>query len=176
MLSAIAIRRSLSAQRQSVLLGVCVLYGAFPLIIAGLGMGLAQRFECSVSSIVYECAESPQLSAPISGLVFSHWLAIVTIPSAVLGVIGLLISLRFSSNVPSPQSTDASPPTAIFYRSRRYKVVAGLCGVLAERWNLPVLAVRTAAVVLLVVTSFLTLGLYLWCWIAFPSEPPIEST
>ncbi|MGI8935707.1 MAG: hypothetical protein ACR2FS_16705 [Phormidesmis sp.] len=46
---------------------------------------------------------------------------------------------------------------------------------MAQRWSLPVLAVRTVAVVLLIVTSILALGLYFWCWIAFPLEPPTES-
>lgn len=174
MLSAIAIRRSLSVQQQSALLGVCLLYGAFPLITAWIGLGLGDHFECPVSSITYRCFEAPQLSALISGLVLSHWLAIVTIPSAILGIIGLLISLRLSSTS-RPTGTNARTPTAIFYRSRRDKVVAGLCAAIAQRWRLPVLAVRAVTVALLIVTSILASGVYVWCWIAFPLEPPVES-
>ncbi len=175
MLSAIAIRRSLSAQRQSALIGICLFYGILPLITAWIGVSLGDRFDCPVSSITYRCFEAPQLSELISWLVLSHWLAVITIPSAVLGIIGLLISLRLTSSALRWAGTDASTPPAVFYRSRRDKVVAGLCAALAQRWRLPVLGIRAVAVVLLIVTSILASCVYLWCWIAFPLEPPFRS-
>lgn len=67
------------------------------------------------------------------------------------------------------------PRAAVFYRSRRDKVLSGLCGAIAQKWNLPNLGVRIVTVVLAVVLSAPTLVIYQWCWLAFPLEPPVES-
>ena len=168
--SAIAVRRSLSVRWQLVLLATCLLYGILPLLVAWAGMSLAEHFACSVSGITYQCPTAPELSDLFSGMVLSHWLAIATFPSGALGALGMLVSLglRISAN--------GRNLTATFRRSRRHKVAAGLCAALAQKWRLPLLAVRTVTVVLFIVTSMLGLCLYLWGWIAFPPEPSVEST
>ncbi len=73
-------------------------------------------------------------------MVFAHWLAIVTIPSAVLGVIGLLISWVFK--VKRRRSFSS------IYRSRRHKVIAGVCAAIAQHWRLPIQVVRIVTVTL----------------------------
>ncbi|BCU12066.1 PspC domain-containing protein [Microcystis aeruginosa] len=108
-------------------------------------------------------------------IVFAHWLAIATIPSAVLGFIGLLISLIVKINPSQTEVSISGRPTAVFYRSRRHKVISGVCAAIAQRWRLPLQGVRIVTVILAVVIPGLVLLLYLWFWLAFPLEPPIES-
>jgi phage shock protein PspC (stress-responsive transcriptional regulator) len=103
----------------------------------------------------------------------AHWLAVLAIPSAILGALGLLISgiLQYKRS----QNTDSASeetPTA-FYRSRRHKVIAGVCSALAQRWHQPLSVIRIVTVVLaIVIPGFIFL--YLWCWLAFPIEPQLQ--
>ena len=139
------------------LLGLCVLYGVSPLLMTWGAYGLANRFSCP--SPVW-------LGDAISGLAVSHWLAIFAIPSAVLGAIGLLVSgiLQYQRS----QNTNATSGPA-FYRSRRHKVIAGVCSSVAERWHQSTQVIRIVTVVLaIVIPGFLFL--YLWAWLAFPME------
>uniref|UniRef100_UPI00082D70BC hypothetical protein n=1 Tax=Anabaena sp. 4-3 TaxID=1811979 RepID=UPI00082D70BC len=94
-LAAIALYYSLAVRWQLLLLGVCILYGVLPFIIAGIGLILAQRFGCQVDiGISYKCPENPQMAGLVTGMIFiGAWGGIITIPSGVLGVIGMLISL-----------------------------------------------------------------------------------
>lgn len=169
-LAAIAITRSLSTRGHLVLLGMCILYGIFPFLVTWGGMGLAERFGCSAEAVRFRCPSSSWLGEVISGMFMAHWLAIFAIPSASLGAIGLLIALilkvkRSNANTPAM-------PRTIFHRSR-HKVVAGVCYALAQRWNLPVLGVRIATVILaIVIPGFIFL--YFWCWLAFPIEPRFQ--
>ena len=130
-------------------------------------MGLAERFGCSAEAVRFRCPDSSWLGEVISGMSMAHWLAIFAIPSAILGAIGLLISL-----ILKVKRSDANPsvvPRAAFYRSR-HKVFAGVCYALARLWNLPILGVRIVTVILaIVIPGFIFL--YFWCWLAFPIEP-----
>ncbi|MGJ5634982.1 PspC domain-containing protein, partial [Nostoc sp. CALU 1950] len=104
-LAAIAITRSLTTRGHLVLLGVCILYGIFPFLVTWGGMGLAERFGCSAEAVRFICPSSSWLGGVISGMFMAHWLAIFAIPSAILGAIGLLISLilkvkRSNANTP----------------------------------------------------------------------------
>lgn len=175
-LSAIAIRRSLSIPWHLVLLIINICYGIFPLLLAWGGMGLAERFGCQAETIIFHCPNSTWLGELITGMIFAHWLAIVTIPSAILGAIGLLISLILKINSSRTKGNISNIPTDIFYRSRRHKVIAGICAAIAQKWNLPVQGVRIVTVILTVVGSGLVLLLYLWFWLAFPLDPAIKSS
>jgi phage shock protein PspC (stress-responsive transcriptional regulator) len=107
-------------------------------------------------------------------MVFAHWIAIVTIPSAILGCIGLVISLILKFNSSSTKVTTSGKPTAAFYRSRRQKVIAGVCSAIAQRWRLPIQGVRIVTVILAIVIPGFVL-LYLWFWLAFPLDIPLKS-
>ncbi len=165
-LAAIAITRSLTTRGHLVLLGMCILYGIFPFLVTWGGMGLAERFGCSAEALRFICPSSSWLGDVISGMFMAHWLAIFAIPSAILGAIGILISLilqvkRSNANTPII-------PRIVFHRSR-HKVFAGVCYALSQLWNLPVMGVRIVTVILaIVIPGFIFL--YFWCWLAFPIE------
>lgn len=169
-LAAIAIRRSLSIPWQLVLLVICILYAALPILIGLGGIGLAQLYDCKTDINIYKCPGNPSLGETITLMTFAHWLAIITIPSGILGMIGMLISLviKFVRLRKGEQRSEA--PLAIFYRSRRHKVIAGICSAIAKKTNLPLLAVRIATVILAIVAPGFGAPLYLWLWLAFPLE------
>ncbi|MBD2743029.1 PspC domain-containing protein [Coleofasciculus sp. FACHB-1120] len=178
-LSAIAIRRSLSIPWQLVLLAVCVFYSIFPILLTLGGTGLAERFACEAGGrgiVIYKCPGTPWLGDVITFMTFAHWGAIFTIPSGVVGFVGLLISLILKRNRLRTGVNTPERPTATFYRSRRRKVVAGVCAAIAQRWGLSLLGVRVAIVVLSVVITGIGLPIYLWVWLAFPLEPSPEPT
>jgi phage shock protein C len=173
-LAAIAITRSLNTRGYLILLGICILYGIFPLLVTWGGMGLAERFGCIGEAVRFRCPSSPWLGDVISGMFMAHWLAIFAIPSAILGAIGLLISLILKVKrclrraEPSHTNTPVMPRN-VFHRSR-HKVFAGLCYALSQLWNLPVMGVRIVTVILaIVIPGFIFL--YFWCWLALPIEP-----
>ena len=166
-LAAIAITRSLTTRRYLVLLGMCILYGIFPFLVTWGGMGLAERFGCSAEAVRFRCPSSSWLGEVISGMFMAHWLAIFTIPSAILGAFGLLISLILK--IKRSNANTAVMPRIVFHRSR-HKVFAGVCYALSQLWNLPVMGVRIVTVILaIVIPGFIFL--YFWCWLAFPIEP-----
>jgi phage shock protein C len=149
------------------LLGLCVFYGVLPLLMTWGAYGLAKNFGCVAEAVRFRCPSPVWLGDAISGLAMSHWLVIFAIPSAVLGAIGLLISgiLQYQR---SHNTTATSGPA--FYRSRRHKVVAGVCSALAERLHQSTQVIRIVTVVLaIVIPGFVFL--YFWCWLAFPMEP-----
>jgi phage shock protein C len=174
-LSGIAIRRSLSIFWHLVLLIICIFYGSSPLLLAWGGMTLAEHFNCKAKMIIFYCSDPPWLGEIITGMFFAHWLAFITIPSAVLGIIGLLISLMLKINPSQTQINISDIPTTTFYRSRRHKIIAGVCSAIAQRWKLPIQRVRIVTVILAVVIFPLVLLLYLWFWLAFPIDLPRES-
>ncbi|HIK05568.1 MAG TPA: hypothetical protein IGS40_12795 [Trichormus sp. M33_DOE_039] len=96
-LAAIAIYYSLAASWQLVLLGVCILYGISPLVIGWIGLILIQRFGCQNEigvGISYKCPDNPQMGELVTGMIFiGAWGGIITIPSGLLGCIGLIISI-----------------------------------------------------------------------------------
>jgi phage shock protein C len=170
-LGAIAIRRSLSVGWHILLLVICLCYGIVPLLIGWGGLALAEHFRCSVDITIYRCGSNSQLSDLITGMTFAPWGLMITIPSSVLGVIGLAISLVLKV-ASSSQGRQKSPkPTAAFYRSHRHKALAGVCTAIAQRWQLPLLGVRIATVALVVIMPMLGLPLYFWLWLAFPLAP-----
>jgi phage shock protein C len=57
------------------------------------------------------------------------------------------------------------------YRSRSNRKIAGICGGLAEYFNVDPTVVRLIAVLLLVFTGFFPLLIvYLICWLIIPEE------
>jgi len=174
-LASIAIKRNLAIRWQLLLLSIIVFYGISPLLLAWGGISLGKRFACQSEITSFHCSNPSWLGELITGMVFAHWFAIITIPSAVLGSIGILISLIIKVKSSRTKGNISNIPTAIFYRSRRHKVIAGVCAAIAQKWKLPVQGVRIVTVILTVVGSGLVLLLYLWFWLAFPLEPTIES-
>jgi len=162
-LASIAFLRSLSTRGHLLLLSICIFYGIFPLLLTWGGLNLAERFGPSWHRDI------------VTGMFFAHWLAIFTIPSAILGALGLLLSLILKNKRSRTNANISGRPTAIFRRSRRHKVIAGLCAAISQRWELPIQAVRIVTVVLAIIVPGLVLSLYFWCWLAFPLESPIEA-
>ena len=120
--------------------------------------------------MAFHCPTAPWLGEAISVMLFAHWLAIVTIPSAVFGGIGLLISLILKFKTSRTEVSVSRRPTAVFYRSRSHKLIAGVCAAIAQQWSLPLQGVRIATAILaVIVPGFVVLLLYFWFWLAFPS-------
>ncbi|MEO0883656.1 MAG: envelope stress response membrane protein PspC [Pseudomonadota bacterium] len=65
---------------------------------------------------------------------------------------------------------NSSPNPKRFYRSRQDKVIAGVCGGLAERFGWEPILVRILAVIMLFSTGFL-LPVYLVIWMLTPRKP-----
>jgi phage shock protein C len=169
-IATIAFFRRLSTRWYWFLLGLCVCYGISPLLLTWSVFGLAKRFGCSAEAVGFHCPAPAWLGDVISGMVMSHWLAIFTIPSAVLGAIGLLFSWILQQQRSRTTGSPSGEHPAAFYRSRRHKVIAGVCSALAQRWHQSLSLVRIVAVVLTIVTPGF-IFMYLWCWLAFPIEP-----
>jgi phage shock protein C len=169
-IAAIAFSRRLSTGWYCFLLGICVFYGISPLLVTWGAFGLAKRFGCSVEVNRFFCPSPIWLGDVISGLAMSHWLAIFAIPSAVLGVIGLLFSWILQHQRSRTTGAISGQSPATFYRSRRHKVIAGVCSALAQSWHQSLPVIRIVAVVLAIVTPGF-IFVYLWCWLAFPIEP-----
>jgi phage shock protein C len=169
-IATIAFFRRLSTGWYWFLLGLCVFYGISPLLVTWGAFGLAKRLGCSAEAIRFRCPDPVWLGDVISGLAMSHWLAIFAIPSAVLGAIGLLFSWILNHQQSRTTAGISGQPPATFYRSRRHKVIAGICSALAQRWHQSLPLLRIVTVVLaIVIPGFIFL--YLWCWLAFPIEP-----
>lgn len=175
-ISGIAILRSLSIRWHLALLSLCIFYGIFPLLLTWGGLRLADHFGCHAEAARFQCPAPLWHESLVTGMTFAHWLAIFTLPSAVLGAIGLLMSLLLtvrrrrnpSSGTSRTGNIFAVPPVA-FYRSRRHKVIAGICAAVAQRWHLPLQGVRIVTVVLAIVLPGF-IFLYVWLWLAFPTE------
>ena len=177
-IAAIAFFRRLSTGWHLFLLSLCIFYGVFPLLVTWGAFSLARQFGCSAEAIRFRCPDPAWLGDVISGLTMSHWLAIFTIPSAVLGAIGLLISWILNHQRSQTTGVSSEETPTIFYRSRRHKVIAGVCSALAQRWHQSLALIRIVAVVLAIVTPGF-IFLYLWCWLAFPiklrsQQQPVE--
>ncbi len=169
-IAAIAFFRRLSTRWHLFLLSVCVFYGISPLLVTWGAVGLAKRLGCSAEAVGFRCPDPVWLGDAISGLAMSHWLAIFAIPSAVVGAIGLLLSWILNHQRSRTTAGISGQSPATFYRSRRHKVIAGICSALAQRWHQSLPVLRIVAVVLAIVIPGL-IFLYLWCWLAFPIEP-----
>ena len=84
------------------------------------GLRLAERFACTAEAVRFRCpSTSPAwLGDFISGMFLSHWLAIIVIPSAILGTVGLLFSLtlkvRRSQTTNNTSGNISAEPTAAF--------------------------------------------------------------
>ncbi len=58
------------------------------------------------------------------------------------------------------------------YRSQKQKMIGGVCGGLAEYFNVDVSLVRLLFVALALITALLPLGIfYIIAWIIVPTEP-----
>ena len=174
-LASIAFLRSPSIRGHLILLSVCIFYGIFPLLLTWGGLNLAKHFGCESEALRFHCPAPSWHGDMITGMVFAHWLAILIIPSAILGVVGLLISWILNHQRWRTTAGISGQPPAAFYRSRRHKVIAGLCVAISQRWELPIQAVRIVTVILAIIIPGLILSLYFWGWLAFPLESSIEA-
>ncbi len=174
-LASIAFLRSLSIRGHLLLFSICIFYGIFPLLLTWGGLNLAQRFGCASEAMRFLCPAPSWHGDMITGMVFAHWIAIVTIPSAILGALGLLLSLILKIKRSQTNTNISERPTTFFYRSHRHKVIAGICAAISQRWKLPIQAVRIVTVILAIIIPGLVLSIYLWGWLAFPLEQAIEA-
>ncbi len=169
-IASIAFFRRLSTRWHLFLLSLCVVYGISPFLLRGGAFSLAKRFDCSAEAVRFRCTSPVWLGDVISGLVMSDWLAIFAIPSAILGAIGLLISGILQHRHSRDTGGTSGEIPAVFYRSRRHKVIAGVCSALAQQWHQSLSLIRVVTVVLaIVIPGFIFL--YFWCWLAFPIDP-----
>ena len=162
-IATIAFLRSLSIRGHLLLLSICIFYGIFPLLLTWGGLNLAERFSCTSEAFIFYCPDPSWYGGIIIGMVFTHWLAILTIPSAILGALGLLFSLILKIMRSRTNANISDRPTIFFYRSRHHKVIAGICVAISRRWKLPIQEVRIVTVVLAVIVPGFVLSFYLWC-------------
>ncbi|PAX51648.1 stress-responsive transcriptional regulator [Brunnivagina elsteri CCALA 953] len=134
-----------------------------------------KRFGCESEALRFLCPPPSWHGDIITWMVFAHWIAILTIPSAILGALGLLLSWILKNKRSRANANISGRPSAIFSRSRRHKVIAGICAAISQRWKLPIQAVRIVTVVLAIIVPGLVLSLYLWGWLAFPLEQAIAA-
>lgn len=167
-LSAIATRYSLPVRQQLILLGICVFYGLSPVLVALVGTVLAERFGCETNpTILYRCPDNPELGNFITATTQVIWASLVTIPSGIAGLIGFIVSLTLKVR----RSQAGEPSTPAFYRSRRHRIIAGVCGAIAQRLGFPSLGIRIIAVAIVIIGTTFVMPIYLWMWVAFPPEP-----
>jgi len=172
-IATIAFFRRLSIRWHWFLLSLCVIYGISPFLLTWGALDLAKRFGCSAEAVRFSCPSPDWLGDVISGLAMAHWLAIFAIPSAIFGAIGLLISGILQHKRSQDTGGTSGETPAAFYRSRRRKVIAGVCSALAQLWHQPLSVIRIVTVILaIVIPGFIFL--YLWSWLAFPVEPRLQ--
>ncbi|MDJ0733849.1 MAG: hypothetical protein QNJ47_07140 [Nostocaceae cyanobacterium] len=97
-LAAIPVYFSITLWQHWSLIGICILFGISPLLLAFTGLQLAKFFGCESATITFTCPQQPWLGNVLSFMVFAHWLAFLTIPSAAVGTVGLLITLVHKTN------------------------------------------------------------------------------
>jgi phage shock protein C len=172
-IGSIAFLRRLSSGWHLFLLSCCVFYGISPFLATWGALGLAKLFDCSAKIIRVSCSSPIWLGDVISEMRVSYWLAIFFIPSAVLGVIGLLFSWILNHQRSRTTGDTSGQSSSAFHRSRRHKVIAGICSAIAQRWHQPIQLIRIVAIILVVVNPVF-ICLYFWSWLAFPIEPLIS--
>ena len=178
-LAAIPVRRSVKLWQHWSLIGICIIFGILPLLLTFGGLQLGELFGCesvSMGIISFTCAQKPWLGNILSFMTFTHWFAIFTIPSAFVGTVGLVITLV--QGLKKSEDEISGSTRNRFTRSRRHKIIAGVCGAIAQRFRISVMAVRIATVALSIIISpigpIITL-FYVWIWLAFPLSPSREN-
>ena len=179
-IAAIPVRRSVTFSQHTDLIAGCILYGILPLALTFAGFPLGLLFGCEPGGagiITFTCPQQPWLGNILTFMAFAHGLAIFTIPSALVGTVGLVITLVQRRLKKSEDEISGSTRNR-FTRSRRHKIIAGVCGAIAQRFRISVMAVRIATVALSIIISpigpIITL-FYVWIWLAFPLSPSREN-
>ncbi|NEO40338.1 MAG: PspC domain-containing protein [Moorea sp. SIOASIH] len=175
-LAAIPVRRSVTLSQHTNLIVICILYGIIPLLLTFGGVQLGLFFGCESVMITFTCPQKPWLGNILSFMTFSHWFAILTIPSGFVGTVGLVITLI--QRLKKSEDEISGSTRNRFTRSKRQKIIAGVCGAIAQRFRISVLAVRIVTVAVSIVISpiapIITL-FYVWIWLAFPLSPSMEN-
>lgn len=73
----------------------------------------------------------------------------------------------------TPEVATTAPqaePTGKFRRSREHKLLGGVCGGIAAKFNFDVALVRVIAVILAIVTNGIAALVYLAAWLIIPEE------
>lgn len=83
----------MSLKLHGILLVVALVYAAAPLLATYAGLKLAEVFGCQAEGIEFTCSQNPWLGGLFTYMVFSHWLAILTVPTGGLAAIVLGFSL-----------------------------------------------------------------------------------
>lgn len=170
-LAAIAWRRSLTMRWQVLLGGICILHGLSPFIAAAIGLDIAESYGCEVDITIYECPGNAEMGDIVTSLTFAPWAAVITLPSGLAGVIGVWGASGSQANRSQADASAEIGSGRSFYRSRRQKVVAGVCAAVARRLGLSVLLVRIGVVWFGLFTSGIVFLVYLVLWLAIPLEP-----
>ncbi len=174
-LAAIPVRFSIRPWQHWALIGICIVFGTSPFMFVFGGLYLADLFGCQAKMTIFTCSQQPWLGNVISFMVFAHWFAILTIPSAAVGLLVLVIKLIQSFSKKSEGEIEIRAKNR-FRRSRGNKVIAGVCGAIAQRLGIPVLVVRVITVAISVVFPMIGIFVYFWIWLAFPLSPLAKDT
>jgi phage shock protein C len=165
-LSAIAVRISLPIFWQWCVMGLCIIYGISPLLFVVGSSNLAKYLGCTIENFHYVCLGNLWIGSLMSWSNLAPWIAILTIPSGVLGFIGILFSI-------SMRIMGKTSP--FLYRRRRRKFCAGVCAAIAEKSGLSLLGARIVMVLSMIIFPEIALVLYCWMWIAFPLDSLLDA-
>lgn len=106
---------------------------------------------------------------------FHHWDQFWPVVIILIGVVYLFIAWRGNQKPIATATTDTEPspsPRTRLYRSRQEKIIAGVCGGIAQNLDTDPVLVRIAWVFLTIATSFFLGVLIYFIWmIAVPEEP-----
>jgi phage shock protein C len=119
-------------------------------VLAGVCGGLASYF---------------QIDSTVVRLLFVFlWIATAIAPLTLAYLLAILI-------IPLEPAGRQQPKLKLFYRSKNNRMIAGICGALAESWNVDPTVVRLVAVLLCFITGILPMAIvYCVGWIIIPEK------
>lgn len=158
-LATIAVRFSSSARCRWALIGICLIYSIFPLLLFAVPASFASHFGCTTEHLYFVCPAKPWLGNLMPWSYISPYLTLMTFPSGTLGCLGLGFSLIV-------KKTGKSDPG--FYRSRQHKIIAGVCAGIAQRTKFHLLGVRIFMVAFSILLCPVVPLFYFWMWLSFP--------
>jgi phage shock protein C len=163
--SAIAVRISLPMFWQWCVMALCIIYGISPLLFVVGSSNLAKYLGCTIENLYYICPGNQWIGNLMSWSNLAPWITILTLPSGIFGLTGILFSISMRS---------MGKTTPFLYRRRHRKFCAGVCVAIAERLGLSLLGVRVAIVLSMILFPEIALVLYCWMWIAFPLDSSLD--
>ena len=126
---------------------------------------LRSRSDRKIAGICGGLGNYLQIDSTVIRLLFGFfWILTGIVPLTLAYLIAVII-------IPLEPIGSETLPHRRFYRSRKNKMIAGICGALAETWDVDPSVVRLLTVLLCFLTGFLPLAI-IYCigWAIIPQE------